>query len=82
MALKTAKRIILDLKDKILKISGDQPLIISDSNNTLQEEALSALVALGFPKNSIEKQLKSVLSANSEIDQVEDIIKLVLKQMR
>ena len=79
---KTAKRIILDLKDKILKISGDQPLIISDSNNTLQEEALSALVALGFPKNSIEKQLKSVLSANSEIDQVEDIIKLVLKQMR
>ena len=79
---KTAKRIILDLKDKILKISGDQPLIISESNNTLQEEALSALVALGFPKNSIEKQLKSVLSANSDVDQVEDIIKLVLKQMR
>ena len=79
---KTAKRIILDLKDKILKISGDQPLIMSESNNTVRDEALSALVALGFPKNSVEKQLKSVLSTNSDIDQVEDIIKLVLKQMR
>lgn len=79
---KTAKRIIIDLKDKILKISGDQPLIMTDSNNTVREEALSALVALGFPKNSVEKQLKSVLSANSEIDQVEEVIKLVLKQMR
>ena len=79
---KTAKRIILDLKDKIIKISGDQPLIISESNNTLRDEALSALVALGFPKNSVEKQLNSILSNNSEIDQVEDVIKLVLKQMR
>ena len=79
---KTAKRIIIDLKDKILKISGDQPLIISESNNTVRDEALSALVALGFPKNSVEKQLKSILSANPDMDQVEDIIKLVLKQMR
>jgi Holliday junction DNA helicase RuvA len=79
---KTAKRIILDLKDKIIKISGDQPLIINESNNTLRDEALSALVALGFPKNSVEKQLNSVLSNNSDIDQVEDVIKLVLKQMR
>ena len=79
---KTAKRIILDLKDKMLKISGDQPLIMSESNNTVRDEAFSALVALGFPKNSVEKQLNSILSTNSDIDQVEDIIKLVLKQMR
>ena len=79
---KTAKRIILDLKDKILKFSGVQPLIISETNNTLKDEALSALVALGFPKNTIEKQLKSILSKNTDVDQVEDIIKLVLKQMR
>jgi len=79
---KTAKRIIIDLKDKILKLSGDEPIIISDTNNTLKDEALSALVALGFPKNSIEKQLKSILSKHPNIDQVEDIIKLVLKQMR
>lgn len=79
---KTAKRIILDLKDKIIKISGDQPLLINESNNTVRDEALSALVALGFPKNSVEKQLNSILSANSDLDQVEDVIKLVLKQIR
>ena len=55
---------------------------MSESNNTVRDEALSALVALGFPKNSVEKQLNSILSTNSDIDQVEDVIKLVLKQMR
>jgi len=79
---KTAKRLILDLKDKILKVSGDQPMLISTDNNTVKNEALSALVALGFPKNSVEKQLKSITAANPSIDQVEDLIKMVLKQMR
>jgi Holliday junction DNA helicase RuvA len=79
---KTAKRIILDLKDKILKISGDQPHLLNESNNTVRDEALSALVALGFPKNSVEKQLNSILSTNKDIVQVENIIKLVLKQMQ
>lgn len=79
---KTAKRIILDLKDKILKVSGDQPILVSDKNNDLKNEALSALVALGFPKNTIEKQLNKILSTNNDVNQVEDVIKLVLKQMR
>ena len=79
---KTAKRLILDLKDKILKVSGDQPMLVSTDNNTVKNEALSALVALGFPKNSVEKQLKSITAANPSIDQVEDLIKMVLKQMR
>ncbi len=79
---KTAKRLILDLKDKVLKVSGDQPMLVANQNNTLRDEALSALVALGFPKNMIEKQLKSILSTNPEADSVEDLIKLVLKQMR
>ena len=79
---KTAKRIILDLKDKILKVSGDQPIKVANNNNTLQNEALSALVALGFPKNTVEKQLKSILTTNPDVSQVEDLIKLVLKQMR
>ncbi|MFT6322447.1 MAG: Holliday junction DNA helicase RuvA, partial [Granulosicoccus sp.] len=47
---KTAKRIILDLKDKVIKESGDTPMSISPINNTIREEALSALVALQFPK--------------------------------
>ena len=68
--------------DKILKLSGDQPILVGGNDNTLRNEALSALVALGFPKNTIEKQLKSILSANADVDSVEDVIKLVLKQMR
>jgi len=79
---KTAKRLILDLKDKILKGSGDQPILVANDNNTLKDEALSALVALGFPKNTVEKQLKSILATNSDVNSVEDIIKLALKQMR
>lgn len=79
---KTAKRLILDLKDKILKGSGDQPILIGNENNTLRDEALSALVALGFPKNTIEKQLKGIMSTHSDISSVEEVIKLVLKQMR
>jgi len=79
---KTAKRLILDLKDKILKVSGDQPILSGGIDNTLRDEALSALVALGFPKNTVEKQLKSILSSNNDVSSVEEIIILVLKQMR
>ena len=79
---KTAKRIILDLKDKILKLNGDQPLLVGTQDNTLKNEALSALVALGFPKNTVEKQLKNIFTTNNDLSQVEDVIKLVLKQMR
>ena len=79
---KTAKRLILDLKDKIPKVSGDQPMISSSPSNTLKDEALSALMALGFPKASVEKQLKQIFASNPNIDQVEDVIKTVLKQMR
>jgi len=79
---KTAKRIILDLKDKIFKLHGDQPVLSGADNNTLKDEAMSALIALGFPKNSIEKQINSVLSSNGDLTAVEDVIKMVLKQMR
>lgn len=79
---KTAKRIILDLKDKVLKVSGDQPILPGSDNDNLREEALSALMALGFPKNTVEKQLQSVFAAAPNVVSVEDAIKLVLKQMR
>jgi len=57
-------------------------MLVASENNTVKNEALSALVALGFPKNTVEKQLKSIIAANPSIDQVEDLIKMVLKQMR
>ncbi len=78
---KTAKRIILDLKDKILKDSGESPIALSVQDNTIRQEALSALVALGFSKIHVQKALNKILSENSDIKSVEELIKLSLKQL-
>lgn len=79
---KTAKRIILDLKDKVIKESGsDHVVLFTPENNLIKNEALAALVALGFPKPIVEKTIKTILDKNPNIEQVEDLIKQVLKQM-
>ena len=78
---KTAKRIILDLKDKILKTAGDSTMILPAVSNTMKEDSLSALVSLGIARNIAEKYIQQVLKANPGLDRVEDLIKLVLKQM-
>ncbi|MEZ4910799.1 MAG: Holliday junction branch migration protein RuvA [Saprospiraceae bacterium] len=80
---KTAKRIILDLKDKVMKVTGSDPIDLSFANEQsgIKDEAVSALVALGFAKPIVEKHVKSLLSSNSNISQVEELIKLVLKHM-
>lgn len=78
---KTAKRIILDLKDKILKDSGEVELTIPGVNNTLRNEALQALTALGFNKILIQKTLNKVLKEQANVASVEELIKLSLKQL-
>ncbi len=78
---KTAKRIILDLKDKIIKDSGENPVMISPQNNTLRDEALSALVALGFTKIHVQKALNKILSEQPDVLTIEELIKLALKQL-
>ncbi len=79
---KTAKRIILDLKDKVIKESGsDHVILVGPETASIRSEALSALIALGFPKPVVEKQIKIVMEKNPNTDQVEDLIKQVLKQM-
>jgi holliday junction DNA helicase RuvA len=79
---KTAKRIILDLKDKVIKKSGqDQVVLFTAESNTIKNEALSALTTLGFARAVVEKTIKSVLDKNPNIESVEDLIKMVLKQM-
>jgi Holliday junction DNA helicase RuvA len=78
---KTAKRIILDLKDKILKDSGDMPLSVTGQDNTIRNEALSALVALGFSRVPVQKTLNKILKEQPSISNVEDLIKLALKQL-
>lgn len=76
---KSAKRIILELKDKVGKISGDS-ILISTPNNTMKEEALSALLALGFNKQAADKVLVK-LQAGSNSWSVEGLIKEALKQL-
>jgi len=78
---KTAKRIILDLKDKVIKESGDTAMSISPINNTIREEALSALVALQFPKIKVQKVLNKILQQQPTISSVEEMIKLALKNL-
>lgn len=78
---KTAKRIILDLKDKMLKESGGATISFNPKSNTLRDEALSALVALKFNKIQVQKVLNRVLKEQPAIDNVETLIKLALKQM-
>lgn len=77
---KTAKRIILDLKDKVMKDSGDMVGNFTPQDNTLRAEALSALVALGFAKVAVQKALNKVLK-DRPFSTVEDLIKVTLKQL-
>lgn len=78
---KTAQRVILDLKDKIGKstepVSGE---IFATQDNTIKNEALSALVMLGFNKKAAEKELDKLAREHSGIG-VEELIKVALKRL-
>jgi len=76
---KSAQRIIIDLKDKLGKGAGIDELFFSQ-DNTSREEALSALVALGFPKKTVEKKVTRILSEQPELS-VEEVVKAALKFM-
>lgn len=78
---KTAKRLILDLKDKFMKEGGQSPSTTILVSNTLHNEALSALLALGFNKNQIQKTLTKLKSELPEDTTVEQVIKGALKEM-
>ena len=78
---KTAKRIILDLKDKLLKDAGDDLPSLLPQDNTLRDEALSALIALGFNRIKAQKALNKVLKEHQGISSVEELIKQGLKEM-
>ncbi|HAI57570.1 Holliday junction branch migration protein RuvA [Saprospiraceae bacterium] len=78
---KTAKRIILDLKDKVLKDGAVADSLSPSISNTMADEALSAMIALGFPRNTVNKQLNAIMANQTNITQVEDLIKAALKQL-
>jgi Holliday junction DNA helicase RuvA len=77
---KSAQRLILELQDK-LKKEGPDTLISVPKNNTVKDEALSALVMLGFARNAVEKVLEQELSKNGGNLTVEQLIKFALKSL-
>tara|TARA_X000000368_G_C23031964_1_gene712969 strand:+ start:119 stop:703 length:585 start_codon:yes stop_codon:yes gene_type:complete len=78
---KTAQRIIIDLKDKVAKGLPTSDLLFDKMDNTIKQEALSALLALGFAKTAAESKIDKVLHSNSEIASVEELVKTALSQM-
>ncbi|MEE0978962.1 MAG: Holliday junction branch migration protein RuvA [Muribaculaceae bacterium] len=76
---KTAERIIVDLKDKI-KPTGDTLFIQETPRSEVYEEALAAMVMLGFPKPQAQKVMKKLFEANPSL-KVEDAIKKGLTMM-
>ena len=76
---KTAQRVILDLRDKILKVYDIDEVSIN-SNNTNKEEALSALEVLGFVRRQAEKVVDKAISQDPSLS-AENIIKLALKNL-
>ena len=79
---KTAQRIILELKDKVVKSddSSDQELF-PKSHNTTRSEALSALITLGINKNAAEKSIDRIIREEGSAISLEDLIKRVLKNV-
>ena len=77
IGLKTAQRIIVDLKDKIGQATTKTDYVPTAYSNS-REEALSALMNLGFTKSSVEKLLDKIVAAKP-LASVEDIIKEALK---
>ncbi|MDM1295045.1 Holliday junction branch migration protein RuvA [Sphingobacterium sp. N143] len=76
---KTAQRLILELQDK-LKKQGVETLATPQQSQSIPDEALSALVMLGFNKAAAEKVLNAILKTESNLS-VEDMIKLALKRL-
>ena len=79
IGLKTAQRAIVDLKDKVCKqpATGE---IFTFEDNTKREEALSALVMLGFAKSAVSKVLEKIIREEKNLT-VEDLIKRALKNL-
>ena len=81
IGLKSAQRMILELKDKIVKGEGSGTNVIFQADNNADiEEATSALMMLGFSKPNVNKAIQSVLKKNPNA-KVEEIIKAALKML-
>ena len=86
---KTAKRIIVELKDKMMKDSGGDAEALTSTLastkdgqiNSIREEAIVALCALGFQKPNVQKACNAILLKEPNVASVEILIKMALKQL-
>ncbi len=79
IGLKTAQRVILDLKDKVGKGSGEFAFEPAGSS-AVRDEAATALTLLGFSKAAVDKTLTAILKESPSLP-LEDLIKRALKMM-
>ncbi len=77
---KTAQRILVDLKNKVTLPEGATATVSSSASNEVAEEAVAALVMLGFQKNMSQKAVYSILK-NNPATPVEQIIKTALRML-
>ena len=75
IGIKTAQRVIIDLKDKMLKMAFSTENVFVQ-NNTNRFDALTALVSLGFDKKSVEKAIDKISTGEETVEQ---LIKQALK---
>ena len=81
IGLKSAQRLILELKDKVVKGAGsDNSTLFAASSSGIADEAITALVLLGFTKANVNKAVSAVLKENPGAS-LEEIIKSALKKL-
>ena len=81
IGLKSAQRLILELKDKVVKGAGsDTSALFNSGSNTATDEAVTALVMLGFTKANVTKAVTAVLKENPSAS-LEEIIQQSLKRL-
>ncbi len=80
---KTAQRMVLELKDKMDKVQTDNSPydLNSPPKNKINDEAIAALIMLGFPKAHSEKVVASVVKNHPSATSIEELIKLSLKNL-
>lgn len=78
---KTAQRMIIELKDKLLKSHPENLDLGEMAYNNVREEALLALVTLGFPKAQMEKNINQLLAKADAPQSVEALIKQILRSV-
>ena len=78
---KTAQRLIIELRDKVVRLAGLPAGTVVNAGNNIREEALMALVTLGFPKPQMEKILNQLMQDAAQAYTVEELIKKALRSV-